>query len=103
VEFVVVEIQSSKGRELGEVESIQRGELGVGYIENGERVRYLRQGGRSEFEERDIIVRDIQNRQAWINAQMNGMEKIVIGIEFFELWQGVDDGNVRYVVPPTVK
>jgi hypothetical protein len=34
---------------------------------------------------------------------MNGMEKIVIGIEFFELWQGVGDGNVRYVVPPTVK
>jgi hypothetical protein len=34
---------------------------------------------------------------------MNGMDKIVIGIEFFELWQGVGDGNVRYVVPQTVK
>jgi hypothetical protein len=31
----MVKIQSSKGRELGEVKSIQR-ELGVGYIENGE-------------------------------------------------------------------
>jgi hypothetical protein len=48
-------------------------------------------------------VRDIQNRQAWTNTQMNGMDKIVTGIEFFEFWQGVGDGNVRYVVPPTVK
>jgi hypothetical protein len=63
----------------------------------------LRCGGRSEFEERDITVRDIQNRQAWTDTLKNRMEKIVIGIEFFELGQGVGDGNVRYVVPPTVK
>ncbi|KAJ8584655.1 hypothetical protein M405DRAFT_884197 [Rhizopogon salebrosus TDB-379] len=43
------------------------------------------------------------DRQAWTNTQMNGMEKIVTGIEFFEFWQGVGDENVRYVVLPTVK
>jgi hypothetical protein len=31
---------------------------------------------------------------------MNGMDKIVIGIEFFERWQGAGDGNVSPEVVP---
>jgi len=63
----------------------------------------LWRGTRSEFEERDIVVGDVQKLEAGTKGQMKSVNAIVIGSEVSEFGQGVGDGNVGYIIPSTVK